>query len=239
MHDIVRAIQKVGPANTLEETAAAMIDVLVFICTHCTAEHFAPIYETWDNLVMATFNYVHIIVHNRNDEDPDDSEIDEYETWTHEHINDDEETTIAETAWLMEAYRTLAPLKQLLNNSVCKRNANSLRSRLDSMREAQRCVLLAMTHKNYNKMIARMLSADEEEVTSLSITPELTRIESGESSVAIATLSSEIDISTMKKHNNHQETVVSAITNYLADSYWTALRNNYTVAQGTKEPSGR
>ena len=237
MHDIVRTIEQVEAAATLEETAAAMINMLVFVCTHCTAQHFTPIYTSWNKLVMATFNYLHIIIQNTNDEEDNDSEGEIYETWTHEHINDHEETTIAETAWLMEAHNTFAPLKELLNNNVCERNKDSLRPRLNDMREADRCVLLALTHKNYNAIIANMLSTDSEEVKTLSITTNLTRAESGESSLAIATMCSGTDISEMQNNSkdNHQNTVVSTINNYVANSYWTALRKNYTISQKTRD----
>src|SRR6266536_437566 len=67
MDHITNISLNVNNTNSINKNAAAMINLLIFICAHCTAQDHTPIFQSLNNLIMATFDYVTMINYNKNE----------------------------------------------------------------------------------------------------------------------------------------------------------------------------
>ena len=241
MAKLSEATTKIHKTTHVKETALAMINILMYVCKYCNSTKHETIFENsnWTNLVLATYNYIYIVTLNyKYSNNGEDNRECEYETENHDDIDTDTDTEliVAETAWWWYMHATFAPLKHLLNNTQWRQQETSpLRTRLNKMREAGRCILLALTHNNYQDQLSKLLSTEHKESI---LTTDMTTIERGESSIAIDILTDNIDMTEIldHRHQSHKDSVARAIQNFNRYSACTTLRQkNSRRTDGRRE----
>lgn len=240
MHFISNYLLKVYHAKDVQTTCAAMINVLVAICTFCTSENNRDIFTTWNDLIVTTFNYLYTFVHYKRREEEnltwreetDDTDAMNIVNNTHLSTNEELEITTAETAWYIAMYSTFAPLKSVLNNTkITEPNSSKTRTRLNSMNEAHRCMLFSMTHYEYNEMIKSILSTDSTTTTPHWIETTMATVEKASCTVSWKILQNQKATDEILKHHDRPslQTVTGAFKQHLTGSTWSTLRQNITT----------
>lgn len=216
MQCIRRETRAIEYQETVEDTAIAMINLLIMICTYYTGNECACIYSRWSDLICSTFNYIHTITNEK--QSSENKKLD---------LNDNEELTVAETAWFFYTYTTFAPLKEQLKNTSADQtseNRELITQRIHEMPEIDRWILLALTHKTYQKEITALLNKPVVKPRPGIETQMLTKDKGG--SQFVINMLQQQSQAPRPRHRRDTSAIEKRIQNYVNNSAFTVIRMN-------------
>lgn len=154
MHCIAIEITKIQNAKTVNRTAAAMIDLLVFVCTYCNSLDHSTIFKSWSNLIVATFDYACLINHRKTNCGCYTSTCNRYPIETTHTLSQQQ---IAYMIWFKHLHETISPLKEQLNHLFPHKRENLLEERLKDMLKKDRYYLIALISEKEYEIKKRVL----------------------------------------------------------------------------------
>ena len=159
MHCIARQITKIQNATTVNKTAAGMIDLLVFVCTHCNSLDHASIFKSWSTLIMATFDDVCLVNNDKNNCGCYTSICNRFPIEITLQLS---EQQLAYMVWFEQLHNTIWPLKTQLNHLFPHKGELLLTTRLKDMYKRDRYYLAALTDEEYNVKQGVLLTTSED-----------------------------------------------------------------------------